>query len=64
MLFLPFTHPYLGPVLLCEEAQITVISPAESFFSKMENNNAIIAQNIFDFMTVIREKNLFLWFYV
>jgi hypothetical protein len=43
MLFLSFTHPYLGPVLLCEEAQITVVSLAESFFSKMENDNAIIA---------------------
>jgi hypothetical protein len=61
MLFLPFTHPYLGPVLLCEKAQITVVSPAESFFSKMENNNAVIAQNIFGFMTVIREKINFIF---
>jgi hypothetical protein len=60
MLFLPFTHPNLGPVL-CEEAQITVVSPAESFFSKMENNNAVIAQNIFDFMTVVREKVKFIF---
>jgi hypothetical protein len=56
MLFLHFTHPYQGPVLLCAEAQITVVSPAESFYSKMEHSNAFIAQNIFDFVTVIREK--------
>jgi hypothetical protein len=61
MLFLPFTHPYLGPVLLCEEAQITIVSPAEKFFSKLENNNAIIAKNIFDFMTVIRGKISFIF---
>jgi len=53
MLFLPFTHPYLDPVHLCEEAQITVVSPAESFFSKMEINNAIIAQNIGLFKMIV-----------
>jgi hypothetical protein len=56
MLFLPFTHPYPGPGLLCEEAQITVVSLAELFFSKMENDNAFIAQNIFDIMTNQRKS--------
>jgi len=54
MLFLPFTHPYLDPVPLCEEAQITVVSPAETFFSKMENNNAVIAQNTGLFKMIVR----------
>lgn len=61
MLFLPFTHLYLEPLLLCEEAQIPFVSPAESFFSKMENNSAIISQNTFDFMTVITEKVNFIF---
>jgi len=52
----PLYHPYLGPVLLCEEAQIIVVFLAESLFSKMENDNAIIAQNIFDIMTNQRKS--------
>lgn len=56
VLYLSFTRPYIGAFILWIKAHTTVISPFVSFFYKLQNSNAFVAQNIFGFVSVIREK--------